>query len=278
MIERPQPYVGVSGVVSLEQQTEIIDTFHESELPNYGRRLLLGVKAVHKTQYLDIENKYGPEWYPVGEEAFANAVAPSPDTTKSANIAQVYLDTDHVGDPAYRDAFSRRIMERGASWLNGVQFDMLPWHDDAAMLPFLEQLKSEYDTQLLLQCHSEAMETLGPREVVRRLGRYAHILDYILFDASHGKGVRLNTEALRPFVDEAYSSGKLESVGIAAAGGLNAMVVRDDLPELVNKYPDLSWDAEGQLHPVNTQGRRPLDRQAVREYFDASATVLKEVY
>lgn len=279
MIERPQPYVGVSGVVNHEQQQELIDAFHESGLPNYGRRLLLGIKAVHKTQFLDIENKFGPEWYPIGEDQFANAVAASNDTTESANIAQLYLDANYVGDPTYRDTFSRRVIQRGAPWLNGVQFDLLPWHNDAEMLPFLERLKSEHDDmQILLQCHGEAMEQLGPDEVVRQLGRYAHILDNVLFDASHGKGVRLNTAALRPFLDAAYSSSKLASVGMVGAGGLNAAVVRDDLPQLVNEFTDLSWDTEGQMHPVNAQGKRPLDMPTVRDYFGASATVLDQVY
>lgn len=64
MLERMQPYVGVSGVVSPRQQSELEQMFVDSGLRSTGRRLQLGVKAVHKTQYLDTINKFGEAWYP----------------------------------------------------------------------------------------------------------------------------------------------------------------------------------------------------------------------
>ena len=187
------------------------------------------------------------------------------------------MDVDHVDDPAYRDEFVRRICRRGRVWLNALQLDLLPWHDNDAMLPFLETVKADTGNAILLQAHGEAMSRLGPEGVARQLGRYAHVLDYVLFDASHGKGVRMNPAALKPFLDASYASPALAHVGFGVAGGLNAQVVREDVPALLAEHPDLSWDAEGQLHPVNATGKRPLDRQLVREYLEASADVLKVV-
>lgn len=118
------------------------------------------------------------------------------------------------------------------------------------------------------------MDELGPQGVARRLGSCAHVLDYVLFDASHGTGKRLDTVALQPFIEEAYSTFDSTQTGIAIAGGLNATNVRDDLPDLIARYPQLSWDAEGQLHPVNRDGKRPLDLTAAKDYLRASSEIL----
>lgn len=271
-----KPYVGISGVVSPEQQRLYEGAFAESGLSDSGRRLALGIKAVHKTQFLDIENKYGSAWYPVGEVAFQGAVEKSHDSQKSINIAQAYLDVEYVGDPDYRKQFTDRIFHRGGAWIDGIQFDMLPWHSNRDIATFLEDTKTTYpDKLLLLQCHGGAMEQLGPKSSIRKLGKIATFVDYVLFDSSHGTGRRLDTGNLRRFLDEGYSSESLETVGLAIAGGLNADVVREDLPEIVNAFPEISWDAEGQLHPSDSAGNRPLNETIVRKYLYASQEVLK---
>lgn len=277
MNEHPKPsYVGVSGVVSTEMQTILEDMGERVGLFQKDRILALGVKAVHKTQWLDVENKYGAEWYPVGEEAFANALRHDKANPHTIAVAQTYLDVAHVHDANYRTQFTQRILDRGEPWLQAIQFDMLPWHSDAGVWDFLEDVK-EKKVHVFLQAHKNAMETLGPKNIVRQLGHYAHIVDYILFDASHGTGTRLDTTALEPFIGEAYESLDPAQTGIAIAGGLNGDIVREELPHLLSAYPRLSWDAEGQLHPVNKKGNRPLDISAVNTYLQASVDVLYEI-
>jgi hypothetical protein len=276
MSERPKPYVGISGVTSPEQQHHYEQVFHEVGLRDEGRRLAIGVKAVHKTQYLDINNKYGPAWYPVGEAAFQSAATESTNAQESINVAQAYLDVAHVGDPKYRQDFTERIFRRGRPWIDGIQFDMLPWHSDAGITSFLHDVKQSHPDKLtLLQCHGAAMEELGAKKAIQSLGTVATAIDYVLFDASHGTGRRLDVARLRPFLDEASSSSALVSVGLAVAGGLNAQVVREDLPEILDEFPQVSWDAEGQLHSIDSHGERPLDEQIVSGYLAASRDVLR---
>jgi len=274
--ERSRPYVGVSGVTTPEMQDRLVAVSHEAELAAQGRLLALGVKAVHKTQYLDVENQYGADWYPVGAESFTNALRPAQDNDLTIGVAQTYLDAEHVGDAAYRNEFIERIAQRGRPWLQAVQFDMLPWHNDTQMLGFIEKTKTDFDVAILLQCHQFAMEELGPQGVVRRLGHQAAFVDYLLFDSSHGKGVRLDVSKLDAFLDEAHSSSQLDHIGMAVAGGLNAEAVREDLPSLLRKYPELSWDAEGRLHPVNNAKKRPLDMETTRAYLRASGDILRD--
>lgn len=244
----------------------------EQGQPNQ-RQLLLGVKAVHKTQYLDIENRYGHEWYPVGEHEFATAldkVGP-----RALKAAQIYFDPEYVADADYRNKFIGRICERGRSWLNALQFDMLPWQQNDAMLPFIEEVKQRTNHTIILQAHSESMQHLGATNVTKRLGQYAHVLDYVLFDASHGKGVRIDPNALRPFLDKSYESEQLTSVGLGVAGGLCAEVVRNELATLIKTYPNLSWDTEGKVHGTHEDGTPSFDPHAAKDYLQASSDILR---
>jgi hypothetical protein len=271
MTEIKKPYVGVSGVATPEMQTFVEHEHLRSELAYKGRQLVVGVKATHTTQYLNEPNKYGPEWYPVGEADFNGAIRhefPSP-VTKI--VAQAYFDVKRVGDASYRNKFLHSIDERGKPWLQGIQFDMLPWHNNDDMLTFLEHVKSSTELDVYLQAHGAAMTELGPKGITRRLGAHASLVDYVLFDASHGTGKRLNVEALTPFIEEAYEGFDPHQTGVAIAGGLSEEVVREELPALVEQYPDISWDAESQLHPMNADGKRPLDREKVAGYLRASS-------
>jgi hypothetical protein len=270
--ERQTPYIGISGVVSEVHDYLIHDLrWIDLEDLNPARTYAFGVKATHKTQFLDQENKYGKEWYPVGDD-FSNAIDKG---GVGLRVAQTFFDPEYVSDPEYRKIFIDKICRRGKAWLNAIQFDMLPWHNDDSLLAFLEQVKNETGHAILLQAHSESMSQLGPEGVAQKLGKYAHALDYILFDASHGKGMRMNADALQPFLEAGYNSNELSSVGFSVAGGLNAEVVREALPVLLTDYPDISWDAEGQLHPPKSDGTRPVDFKLAHQYAEASEEVIK---
>lgn len=268
-----QPYVGVSGVVNPEIEASLEAMAVECGLREKNRILALGVKAVHKTQYLDIENKYGKDWYPVGEDSFRHSLRHDNLNPDTIGVAQAYFDIKHVHEREYRARFLGRIIQRGEPWLQAIQFDMLPWHSNDEMWDFLEDVKqSEVDT--FLQVHGEAMNTLGPKDSVRALSQHSELLDYVLFDSSHGTGKRLDSLALEPFIAEAHEKLDLSQTGIAIAGGLNSEIVREDMPQLLSRYPNLSWDAEGRLHPENASGKRPLDLDVARSYLHASSVAV----
>lgn len=277
---RPESYVGVSGVVSPVQQELIEHTAESLGLQTrLNRRLVLGVKAVHKTQYLNTENKYGPTWYPVGAVPFTRALWPRmlDGDSNTLGIAQAYFDPETVGMASYRERFADIIFSRGAPWIDGIQFDLLPWHSGSEeLLRFISELKEKYTTRILLQAHEPAMDALGPKGIVKRLGKYAETIDYVLFDASHGTAKKLDVETLSSFLREAYSATALDSTGFAIAGGLSGETVREELPALLDEFPDISWDAEGKLHPPALDGKRPLDFKSVQDYLQASAKVLEK--
>lgn len=284
---RPRPYVGVSGVVNHKYNlptgqtvTEPQDLFVEAYADTAGlfktnRMLALGVKATHMTQFQSRENKYGREWYPVGDE-LTTALHPNRTNPNVTAVAQIYLDKNHVSNSHYRDVLVEAIATRGQQWLQAIQFDMLPWHGNEGMLRFASGVREDYDVTVILQCYKDIMDELGPKRVVQRLGRYAYGIDYILFDASHGTGQRMDARRLGDFLHEAYSSTALRHVNFAVAGGLDAQTVREDLPGLLAKYPELSWDAEAKLHPINNMAKRPLQMDITKAYLQASTDVIKK--
>lgn len=272
--KRPDAYVGVSGVVEPSQQRTIEAFAAEAGLWTHDRRLALGVKAVHKTQFLDVENKYGKEWYPVGRESFEGALVPRVQGSSTLGVAQTFFDPGYIDNPGYREYFRDRIFQRGEAWIDGIQFDMLPWHNNPDMEGFLQDLRLKYETKVFLQCHKDAMDSLGPEGVVERLKELAPLVDYVLFDSSHGTGTRLDVDRLHAFLSVAYESGDLDTVGFAIAGGLNGDVVREELPKIMEDFPDISWDAEGQLHSETDKRTMPLDMEVVRNYLQASVDIV----
>lgn len=271
MTERMKPYIGVSGLVNPEQQADLQQLFKEHGLTE-RRTLALGVKATHKTQYLNSENKYGTEWYPVGDK-FTDALTQG----DTFNVAQIYMESTLLDTQTYKEAFINRVSHRGKAWLHALQFDMLPWHTSPELFGFLERTKAETNLSIVLQAHQQSMEYYRPAELAYTLGKYAHILDYILLDSSHGKGVRLDTAKLTPYAEALFSADALSRVGIGIAGGLSGPVVGEELPEMTQTFPELSWDAEGQLHPVAADGTRPVSLFETNSYFAASAEVLRTV-
>lgn len=269
-----QEYIGVSGVVCEAQQEELKKLFEQLALDKQ-RVLQLGIKATHKPQFLDIENKYGRAWYPVGDE-IAHTLHPiQPDTPMTA-VAQVAFEPELVRSSTYQRAFLEKLAARTTNWLTGVQYDMVPWTDDdmdiSKLITTTKETMGE-DIVVTLQCQGAIMERHSPRDVSERLKRMDD-LAFVLFDSSCGRGMPMNTEQLLPYIQATADTADLAHIGIAVGGGLNAENVHMKMPLLLREFPQLSWDAEGQLHPVNRQGERPLDMDVCRAYLGVSAEVL----
>lgn len=273
MLYRNHPYVGVSGVVNHEQQRELTTLAHGYDL-SPKRRLLLGVKATHKTQYLDVPNRYGEEWYPVGESVFSNAF--SEDEWATYNVAQVYLEPEWVRhDSYYPDEFVQKLIRRGGVVLHALQFDMLPYNEDPSYWAgFIDRVK-DTNKGVIIQSHAAAMSK-GPEKAVEDLVRLSErsSLDFVLFDASHGTGKEMDTDRLKYFLDAAYANSDLKArdTNFGIAGGLDEFTVKKHLPHVVKDFPEISWDAEGRLHARDGVGR--LDMEKTRDYLFASARVL----
>ncbi|MEP6710342.1 MAG: hypothetical protein ABJA64_01335, partial [Candidatus Saccharibacteria bacterium] len=222
MSKRNEAYVGVSGVVSPDQQERIITSSRLSGLYDY-RRQAIGIKAVHKTQYLDIPNKYGDNWYPVGEEAFSSSV--KNDEVRTYNVAQMYLEPEAImDDHQYPRKFVEKIKKRGSAILDAIQFDLLPYQENPKLWSHFINITRDQDFGVIVQAHRQAMEK-GPKQAVEDLKYLSDMapIDYVLFDASHGEGKEMDSRTLASFLEAAYASQDLEERGtnFGVAGGLD---------------------------------------------------------
>ena len=155
---------------------------------------------------------------------------------------------------------------------------MLPWdkHDLTEYFAWLRETHPRY--MVILQCYKQVMEQ-GADSAIEKIGRYGSMIDYVLFDASHGTGQRLDVESLREFVAAGYESPDLKRVNFGVAGGLDAETV-PQLAPLVDEFPELSWDAEGRLRGEKHVSRFggnviwPLDLDKTKRYIAASTHLL----
>lgn len=272
----PEPYTGLSSVMRLGKQVPLEQAAVYSKLLE-KRLLFLFVKAGHKTQMEDRPNRKGYEWYPVGGQLRDSmSVSSNFPNDRVRLMVQATMHKDYVSDPAYRERFINRIKERAGGWFDGFQLDQMPIDTDLVLIDDLARLRDE-DLIVILQCHRRLMEELGPKGVVEKLGAFARAgaMDYVLFDGSEGKGRMLDTEQMRPFLEEAYESADLARVGKAVAGGLDGPRVRALLPPLLALFPDLSWDAESRLHDEGPVGNWFLDLDKAEDYVLASAQILQ---
>jgi hypothetical protein len=237
-----------------------------------GRRIAFGVKATHTPQWLDKPNDYGTQWYPVGDIGMRGVLTPG---IGSYNVAQMYLKPDILREaPQYGPTFVEKIQRRAGSYLDAIQFDMLPFDDPDADLR--DTLRAVGALDLIVQCHARAMSQ-GPTRAIEMLKRLSDEIDYVLFDASHGTGKTLDTDALLPFLEAAYNDPDFAAFGtnFGIAGGLDGPTVESALPAVVAQFPEVSWDAEGKLHDkIEDGGDGSLNMHRVHQYMLSSVRVL----
>jgi hypothetical protein len=264
-IERPQPYVGISGVGLNAEHAYIRTLWDKTRLSEAGRLLLLGVKGC-SNQYENKPNKRGNVWYPCGDAA-TKALLP-PNENELATIQTYFGKQPESYSTKQLLGSTNRMLER-MPWTQAIQYDQFPWYEIEAQ-QYLHELKSARpDLKLLIQLNEKVLSGTTPPELAERLTEQADTWDYALFDTSHGKGVEISTARLSPFIDAVYAHPGLNSMNFAVAGGLDA----NNLPlitDLLHEYPELSFDSESRLHYQDGRWGGKLIPEAVWSYLQAT--------
>lgn len=266
VVSRPRPYVGVSGVSSPKEQEHIRKVVQP--IIDKDRATLFGVKATHGPQWLEQRSALSgyskTHYYPVGKKIKKSL---NPLSKNEMGIAQVHLDPiaaakEGIREREYEKRFIEKLVARRAVWLSGVQFDRLDW-DTYNYTELLQQVKNEVGT-VILQCHGEIMQRHTPGQVVERLKLYEGLVDHVLFDASEGRGIPMQPQKLKPFVNAVYS---IPDLGVGVAGGLDDRYIISRLGTLLSDFPDLSFDAEGKLR---ADDKKKLDKAKIARYLRAA--------
>lgn len=238
-------YVGVSGVGTPGQQSAI-ESFYADLAISKRRQLLLGVKATTKIQVDETESRKGRNWFPVGDE-LTSALQSS---EASQKVLQLYADdwTDLDGRAI---PLIERSLERAASWVDGLQYDLLPWFTEDSSLELIQRYAhgEAVTGPVILQCHGDILRGASPEQVIERLKRVEGYVTHVLFDASEGRGLSLDPDTLSAWIESVEQSDL--DIGVAVAGGLGSEDTGELLIPVLRRFDDISWDAESKLHRDN---------------------------
>lgn len=234
-------YIGVSGVTNprhVQQISELVEVFNMK-----ARDLVVGVKATDKTIMRNMENKYTSAWYPVAQE-FGDVFVPNSGVKM---VAQVFMNPAETFNTRYHGEFLDRINKYCDYQLDGIQFDMLDFHLDPDGARQVLAAAKSYDVDVLVQIHGPAQNALTNKQLADLFNEYAELVDVVLFDTSHGRGVEMDvTKTLNNLNGFTATC----ATPVAVAGGLSPANLELIKP-ILEAYPHCSFDAEGSLHDAD---------------------------
>lgn len=151
---------------------------------------------------------------------------------------------------------------------DGIQLN-IAWPDPQMLIRFQQR---HPEVQLVLQVSRRYLEDVEDDLVmlVRLLQIYEGVVDYVLYDPSGGEGIPFDTAQARVILQTFVDSGL--QFGWGVTGGLCADRVRI-LTELLEIYPQLSWDAQSGLRTQD--GEDALDLNCCFGFLAASAALLR---
>lgn len=257
------PYIGITDFTNISQVLEMLRIFNRYREPGLNRRLHVGVMMSQKT-LLGLPTKW------------ADAM-PRKETIADIFGSQKAMNCLHYADYEAVDVVKNltAAIKWGGDGMTALQLDMC-WPDPDMVAEAV--LQSGQSLEVILQVGKRALEEEGndPEKVVRRIEKYAHLVEYVLLDKSSGKGLGMDAEGLRPFIR--IVDRHLPHVGVTVAGGLGPTSMQLVEP-LLEEFPNLNIDAQGKLRQSGN-ALDPIDWNMAGQYliraldlFQRTATV-----
>jgi hypothetical protein len=222
-------------------------------------KLMIGVMMSYKTL-----NELPSSWTPVWpkKEKVSDIFINHPRAYNTIHYA------DYDGPTTVEDLC--RVREYGGPNLHAIQLDMI-WPSPTMVKQFRERFP---EIEIVLQVNqiafNQKMNT--PPLVVSQLAEYGDSINYVLFDRSHGHGLPVNAEMMRPFLRE--TQDWLPSLNLAVAGGLGPFSTHLIEP-LLPEFPHLSIDAQGRLRPGG-DAKFPIDKSLANLYLSKAVRLYKK--
>ncbi len=253
------PYIGVTDFTNLNQVQEMSQIF-KAHLPSGSNRMLhIGVMMSYKTLH-SIPTVWQKTFPP--KEHIASIFSVS-DEYRCLH----YVDYDN--HPNLNESLALAI-SYGEPGIDSIQLDMT-WPNPSEIAKGIKA--SQKPVEVILQIGDKALKEVNnsPQKVVERLKTYEGIIHRVLLDKSMGRGLGLNAKELIPFALAIREHFPV--LGIGAAGGLGPRTLHL-LDLLISYFPDLSIDAQAQLH-VNGNSLDPVDWNKVIEYLIKALSLFK---
>ncbi|OGH86579.1 MAG: hypothetical protein A2493_02625 [Candidatus Magasanikbacteria bacterium RIFOXYC12_FULL_33_11] len=205
----------------------------EDHRPQGSNRVLhVGVMMSYKTLH-DIPSRWNNVFPPKDQIA---------EIFSSDKVYNCLHYADYDTHPDLWKSLATAIFYGGIA-INAIQLDMI-WPDPREIEKGVRA--SRKPIEVILQIGKNALEEVDndPQKVVDRLSSYKGVIHRVLLDKSMGRGLGMNATSLIPYARAIRDSFPM--LGIGAAGGLGPETTQLVEP-LVNLFPDLSIDAQGQL-------------------------------
>jgi hypothetical protein len=250
-------YIGICDFPSGEQALKTVEFFQNlCKGHRLGSKLMVGVMMSFKT-LTGQPSKWTAAW-PKNEE-IAGIFVEHPAVLNTLHFADYDGNTTvwHLLEAA----------KFGGPRLQAIQLDMI-WPPDV----IIKGLKRKFPhLKMVLQINTHALEIIedSPGLLVERLKKYGNLLDYVLLDKSHGRGVGMDAQGLLPFVRAI--SDHLSNLQVGVAGGLGPSTMDLVLP-VVYEFPNVSIDAQGKLRPSGS-ALDPIDWEMAHEYLSEAVTI-----
>ncbi len=254
-----KPYIGITDFENADQATKMAKVLTESSGVIRDRLLMVGIMMSRKTLN-GLPTKWADVW-------------PDKDELSSIFIDHYnVLNTLHYADYDGIDVLANLIRATGFGGfdLDAVQLDMI-WPPVEDIMIFSD---ARQDLRVILQINGRSLEQAGddPAEVVRRLEEYSGALDCVLLDKSMGRGLGMDAQALLPYLRALRDA--MPDLHLAVAGGLGPDTLQLVEP-IVDEFPDISIDAQGQLRKSG-DSRDPIDWHRARLYIQRAMQMFGE--
>jgi hypothetical protein len=250
-------YIGICDFPSGEQALKTAEFFQKLCADHrLNSKLMVGVMMSFKT-LTDTPSKWATAW--PKKEDVADIFVDHPAVLNTLHYADYDCNTSvwHLFEAA----------KFGGPRLHAIQLDMI-WPPDV----IVKGLKRKFpDLEVVLQINTKALEAVenNPNTLVEWLKKYNGVLNYVLLDKSHGRGVGMDAQGLLPFVRAI--SDHLPNLQIGVAGGLGPYTM-DLLFPITIEFQNVNIDAQGRLRPSGS-ALDPIDWEMAHEYLAQAVTI-----
>lgn len=247
-IEDYAPLIGITDFTHPDQVRAMLRIFNANRRSQSERKLHVGVMTSYK-----VLNGFPTKWTQIfpKKEDIAGIFTPL-DVYNCLH----YVDYEHGHGEISFDLF--RAIRYGGRHIHALQLDMV-WPDPGSIQFAIN--RSEAKPEVILQIGAKAFEVEevnnDPNELARNLDKYMgrRLNLRVLLDKSMGRGIGMNAEELLPYARAIRE--RFPDLPLIVAGGLGPStmhLVEPMLPE----FPDISVDAQGQLH-IDGDPLKPVD-------------------
>lgn len=260
-----KPYIGVTGPVTKEEVLGICNLFE-----NFGFydnplfRPMIGILAFYKTlNKIRVENKRYPELRIIPE--LLNEMK----TGTFRTIHYNSKETDSLSEQVYELAHKSYYK----NLLDGLQLNIT-----YPPISHIEKIKRIFPRlKIIFQANAGVLNSGSKEEIAKNIKEYGKLINYVLIDASGGKGENLNIQYSADLANEIKEFSP--DINIGFAGGFNGSNVKKNFGNLSCKCKDFAFsiDAEGGLRDKLSEkyGDDLLNIDKVKEYIKSASSVFR---